>query len=105
MMKRWLKSQKAPPAVQRQIEQALATGATGTEVEACTNCGTAHFVNLMVDLSTQDRFLLLCRRCADERTRLLEAPSRHHPTRAHSCLCSQPIEAPIHYTKQEDPIP
>lgn len=100
-LRRWLKGAKPPPAVRRQIEEALANASTGTEVDVCDNCGASHFVNLMADHSTQERRLLLCRRCDDRRTSLLAAPERHRPTEQWSCLCGQPLESPIHYAQED----
>lgn len=100
-LRNWLRGAKAPPSVQRQISEALASASSGTEVDACGSCGTSHFVNLMVDHSTQERSLLLCSRCDDARTKLLAAPERHYPTQQWSCLCGQPLESPIHYAQED----
>ena len=103
IMRRWLKSTRAPSGVRREIAalQQAALRGTATEVDECHNCGQAHFYATMVDLSTQERQLVLCQRCADARSELLAMEARHAPTRPHGCLCEQPLESPIHFSTQE----
>lgn len=94
-MKRWLQRSKAPREVERLLTQA-ARAATGTEVDACDECGRSAFVSQMVDLSTQDRSLLLCRACHTYRQQLRAMEGTHVPTGQYACLCGWPIESPIH---------
>lgn len=94
-MKRWLKQSKAPAAVERVLEQA-ARAASGTEVDTCDECGKPGFVGQMVDLSTQDRSLLLCPACHAYRLSLRAMESAHEPTQQYACLCGWPIESAIH---------
>ena len=102
-MKRWLRQSKAPAEVERLLGQA-ARIASGTEVEACDECGRSSFVASMVDLSTQDRSLLLCAECHAYRQGLRAMEGYHEPTKQYSCLCGDPIESPIHQYKGDRPL-